>query len=429
MNNQGSIPQRTVLLLGKSSLLMPQLTNLINSFGDLRVEKTFSVRDALSIIMNIKPGLIISEWELVDHSVIELLQILQSKQEWAKIPVLILLGETDDEQLSQARSSSAKAILRQPLKKQQLFPYLQELFPSHATKHKSGRSPETIQPEHGDKHSIRDRLEKIDKLAPLPIIVQEIFEISDDPGSSARDLAKVIQKDQSITAKILRIVNSAYYGFYRKVGSVSHAIVILGFNEVKNISIAACMVQAFSEGYNKLFNRKEFWTHSLGAAFTAKALSRELIGVKPDDAFVAGLLHDIGKVVLDQHFMDAFTETLTAARIENRPLNKVSNELLGIDHAEIGGLISERWKLPNGLVEAISYHHSPGIMNQHDYLTHLAHLSNYFCHRHNIGSSGNPLPDAADPQSLAALGLENNSLEEIWKSLEIDPASLKAIFD
>ncbi len=267
--------------------------------------------------------------------------------------------------------------------------------------------------------NIRSEIIQISKLAPLPKIVQQIFKVTSDPTSSARDLSLLIIKDQSLTAKILKIINSAYYGFNRKIGNVNHAIVILGFDEIKSITMALCLMKYYPVEQSRLFNRELFWKHSIGTAHIARALSSLKMELNCEDAYVIGLLHDFGKVILDQFFPEVFRNALELAAQHKQPLHHVLKESIGIDHAEIGGLIAEHWQLPVPLSNAIRLHHNPAEADNSDYFVHLVHLANYFCHKNVIGASGNPKPDEPFEGSLKALGIENQDLDQVWDFLNI----------
>jgi putative nucleotidyltransferase with HDIG domain len=241
------------------------------------------------------------------------------------------------------------------------------------------------------------------------------------------DLRSAIEKDQSLTAKLLKTVNSAYYGFHRKVGNVDRAIVVLGFNEIINLTLAACIIQEYNGSEDRVFNHQQFWIHALGAAYIARTLAARRPELNAKDAFVIGLLHDFGKVALDQHFHKLFADIITAAAREHRPLHGVESERLFIDHAEIGAIIAESWKLPQPLVKAIQYHHSPELGHGHPQEIALAHLANYYCHNHQIGNSGNPAPDKPRPECLAVLGIAERDLEEVWQLLGIDEIQLRTL--
>lgn len=270
------------------------------------------------------------------------------------------------------------------------------------------------------RQTILAELNQIQHTASLPVIVPRILEVSSDPDSSARNLGEVIKHDQSLTAKILRIVNSAFYGLYRKVGNINHAIVILGFEEIRNISIAACLIKSFKDTKTKYFNQNEFWNHSLCTAYISKALADLKQNLNKEDAFVTGLLHDYGKVILYQFFNAYFTEIIQIAHKKNVPLQKIEREYLNIDHAEIGGIVCENWRLPVKLVKAVSLHHDPSAAIRNDYDTHLAHISNCLEHKFGIGNSGNPVKEELNAESMQIFGLTGIEDETLWESLNIN---------
>jgi len=270
------------------------------------------------------------------------------------------------------------------------------------------------------RQTILTELERIQHTASLPAIIPRILQISSDPNSNAKQLGEVIKQDQSLTAKILRIVNSAFFGLYRKVGNIDHAIVILGFEEVRNISIAACLIKAHQGKKTEFFDQNEFWLHSLSTAYISKTLSDLKKDMNTEDAFVTGLLHDYGKVILNQFFNDFFTEIIEIAYETNLPIQTVAQKYLNIDHAEIGGIITENWKLPVRLVKAVTLHHNPQQAQQYEYDIHLAHISNCLAHKFGIGNSGNPIHDRLSQESMHIFGFEGVELEVIWKKLNID---------
>ncbi len=415
--NAGNGDRKRVLLLDTSPLVMRNLERVLKKIGDCVSEQADSVRTALLSISQNPPDLILTEWELSDLTAAELLQVLKTRKEWKEIPVIICTSSGSTEISNEALKLGARDVMKKPINQQSLRKHLDQLFPEGSQKRSKKELP--------GKRNIRSELRHIGKLAPLPILAKSIIEISADPNASARNLAAVVKKDQSLTAKILKIVNSAYYGFYRKIGNVDHAIVILGFNEIKNISLAACIIRAYVDDSDPLFNREKFWLHALGSAYISRALSSFKPTLNTEDAFVIGLLHDIGKVVLAQHFTDLFSRCLNLAKKRKQPLHKVSAEVMEIDHAEVGGLVAEGWRLPVPLVRAIQFHHNPAVAGKDDYNIHLAHLANYFCHSNRIGESGNPVPDEPFAGSLKAFGLDKQDLDDVWRSLMIDTQSVK----
>ncbi len=272
---------------------------------------------------------------------------------------------------------------------------------------------------------IRGALDSIEHLAPFPKIVQRILDITNDETSSAKDLSRCIKEDMSLTARILRIVNSAYYGFSRTIGNIEHAIVILGFNEVVNIAMALILTRQYPGGRNTLLDKEQFWMHSVCTGYMARTLSKQVRSISAEDAFVAGLLHDIGKVVLDQFFPEELEQALQYARENKVSLRQASLKLLDIDHTEVGTRVAEHWELPLTLVQAIQYHHDPEHAPEDRLMPYVAHVANGMVHNKKVGDSGNPVPDSISQVALEKLHLADTSLDDVWEAAKLDDVDLK----
>ncbi|NQT35666.1 response regulator [bacterium] len=408
-----------ILLLDESPTAANETARLLSTSRKCEIEILYSVRNALQTISRNKPDLIITEWELKDYSATELLRILNSKEDLKNIPVIVCTVVRSNKLMMSAKNLGVSGVLLKPVNEKRLAKYIDNLFPLTKTGDHENIISDAAE-------IIKEQIKQIDKLSPLPTLAKEIINITNDPNSTARDLADVIRRDQTIVARLLKIVNSAYFNFYRKISDVSRAIVILGLEEVRNISLAACLMSNYPSRNSPHFNRDDYWKHAFGVAYISKELSKLCRDIPPEDAFTMGLLHDFGKVVFDQHFGEIFDVILKIAHRKERPLHLVSKELIKIDHPTLGGLITESWKLPNALILAIRYHHEP-YESFTDNQISLVHLANYFCHKYKIGSSGNPVPDEVYPASLPALGLDGKDLDEVWALTKLNPASLSVI--
>lgn len=395
---------------------------ILRNIADFEIASIDNFRDAVKHIAAHPPHLILAEWKINDLTVLEFLQVLRSRKAWLKIPVIVYASRQYLSQAQRALELGAYKVFPFPLEEESVKNSLMRFLP------KKTISTESVIPEDEVKN-LRQRINRIQQTAALPTLVPKILKVSNDPLSSAKNLGQVIKLDQSLTAKILKIVNSAFYGLYRKVGNVDHAIVILGFDEIRNISTAACLIKAHEGIPCQFFQPNEFWTHSLCTAYVARALSTKRPDLNTEDAFVIGLLHDYGKVILFQFFNTLFREVLALAVSKTKPLHQVASEYLGINHAEIGGIIAENWKLPAHLVKAVQFHHTPAAAHRHEYNIHLAHLANALSHKFGIGASGNPVPDEPYPESLKIFGFEGMSVGEVWDSLEIDLDAIKGFLD
>jgi putative nucleotidyltransferase with HDIG domain len=204
------------------------------------------------------------------------------------------------------------------------------------------------------------KLDQIKQLATLPVILQKVNRMLLDHETSMSQLTKIIESDQAITAKLLRMVNSAFYGFRAKIGNIPHAVVILGFNSIRNALISLSVLEFFDKASGaKRWDPQEFWVHSVSTAIFSKDLAEKTHLAVPDDSFTAGLLHDMGRIVLAQYFSEEFHQILAAMRRENLSFHQAEKGVYPpLDHARIGGYIAENWQFPPTLVEAIQCHHS-----------------------------------------------------------------------
>ena len=201
----------------------------------------------------------------------------------------------------------------------------------------------------------KKKLAEVREISTLPQVMARIMEIVTDENSCAVDLANEIAKDKSLTAKILKMVNSAYYGFYREIVRVSDAVVVLGFNEIRRLSLAISVLDILGRSKRNEI-RLKLWNHSLACAALSDILAKQW-RVHDSGAFTAGLLHDIGKAVLDQYFPSMFTAVQASVLKVSLKAHEAERLLFNFDHADIGCWLCEQWNLPVSLSEAIRYHH------------------------------------------------------------------------
>jgi putative nucleotidyltransferase with HDIG domain len=265
---------------------------------------------------------------------------------------------------------------------------------------------------------LRSVVQEISELPTLPQVVGSIIDLIDNPDTTIEDVNKAIEKDPALVGRILRLVNSAYYGLAEKVNSVRQAIVILGFSTVKSLAISASVFDMFNSDHDSGFSRVEFWNHSMSCATISRIVARWENGVDEDTAFVVGLLHDIGKLVLHQHAPEEFNTIIREARRGKLSFSQAENVVLGeTDHAEIGSWVAERWQLSDELIQAIANHHTV-LQVEDPEIRHLAavcRFANYICHRRRLGSSGNFCEPVMD--------------EEIWALLSIKPADMPKLVE
>ena len=204
---------------------------------------------------------------------------------------------------------------------------------------------------------LEDLLDQVESIAPLPHVATRVIQVGEDERFSAYDLASIIATDTAMTAKILRLANSAYYGFPRRISTVRDAVVLIGFRAVRATAIAAAVVDMFNKDGDPRFHGDLVWAHSVACASVAEVLAKRSRDVRPDEAFSAGILHDLGRLVLSQYARAPFARALDRATQEPAALETIETEIFGYDHAEVGAALARRWSFPTEVSQAIAEHH------------------------------------------------------------------------
>lgn len=202
-------------------------------------------------------------------------------------------------------------------------------------------------------------IQKIEEIPTIPIVSQRVMEMSGDDEAPFKDFVAIIEKDQALASKILRVANSAFYGFSTKVSSLKHAFVILGINEVKSIVLGCSLYNYFSHSENDAFDRTQFWKHAITCSQVAKLLGTHFSTGNRDSLFLAGLIHDIGKLILDQYFHEEFVQILKYVSFNKATFSNAEKKILGTTHNQIAAQLLEQWSFPEDVITQILYHHGP----------------------------------------------------------------------
>ncbi|MCK4906018.1 MAG: HDOD domain-containing protein [Spirochaetes bacterium] len=265
-------------------------------------------------------------------------------------------------------------------------------------------------------------LEKVDQIPTIPALSIKINEIVNDPNSDANALAEVISNDMAIASKILKIVNSAYYGFSEPIHSLQHAITILGFDLVKNLTLGIACVDTFKQHSKYGFDRNLLWIHSLAVATCSKIIANKTKNMnekKIQNLFIAGLLHDLGKVIIECYFPDQFADILKEAKKKNVSYYEAEQVVMGqFTHEIIGKIVSEKWGFPDFLVEALSAHHNPvNVSDKNKIFVSTIHLADFAAEIAEIGSTGSDIPTPLQDEVFETLGLDEDQLKQITVEL------------
>lgn len=254
--------------------------------------------------------------------------------------------------------------------------------------------------EHNSLELNKKLLAAVEKMPAFPRSVQRILELTRDVACSPKDLVQVIEKDPVMTIKILKVINSAYYSFPKKITAVSQCVVFLGFNTVKNLALSIAAIGILPKRNAAGFDIDHYLLHSLTTASLAKLLCTRAAsaGVDPMDCYIAGLLHDFGKVVFAQFMPVEFSAALDLSRRDNIPLHLAERQCIGADHTVVGSMLAERWQFAQHLVDCIRHHHSSE--GGASVMQACLFLANQISKQMHFGDSGNPCIDEPSAEQL-----------------------------
>jgi putative nucleotidyltransferase with HDIG domain len=252
------------------------------------------------------------------------------------------------------------------------------------------------------------------ELPTMPKTAVYVAKLVDDPNTSAAQVSTALASDQVLTARVLRMANSAFYGAPRRISTVTDAIVLLGMRTIRNMAMAvSCYDVLDREVKSYAMRRGDMWRHAFCVAYGAQIIAKQVRYRATEEAFVAGLLHDIGKVVISLNLSEEFRQVIEIARGGETPFLEAEQQVLGFDHAEVGARITENWNLPHHLVETILYHHAPSRQPEWSNLTAIVHVSDALCMVLGIGVGADGLRYPLEDGVMERLGLDPESVEDI----------------
>lgn len=269
---------------------------------------------------------------------------------------------------------------------------------------------------------IETLLNNIGELPTLPSIATAIMEKTLEANVNARQIAELVEKDQALALKVLKVANSPFYRRIKEISTIRGAVVLLGFNVLKSIVLSISVINMFNEKERRALDFYKFWQHSIACGVCAKSIASKIMPASAEDAFAAGLLHDLGKVIADQLLCKhgEYSEVLDAMNRAGSDIIDIEQDLVGIDHATIGKYLMERWNLPGHLAKAVGYHHS--LIDITDdietkRLCSIIHVADMVSNHLGIGM--NPIQTGfIDPSLLNHLGLTSQDIQDISISLK-----------
>lgn len=253
----------------------------------------------------------------------------------------------------------------------------------------------------------------VEKMPAFPKSVQRVIQLTSDINASAKEIVRVIESDPIMTVKILKVINSAFYGLPQKITSIQRAVVIIGLNTIKNLALSVAAMGFLNPTNKAGFDTQEFLLHSLTTASICRMLAERLRVPQADcsDFFVAGLLHDFGKIIFAEFYPENFKRALEKSEQQNIALHLNEREFIGMNHAEAGKLLAEKWELDEALISAIDHHHDT---NNDNILKDCVFAANQISKKMQFGFAGNPIIEPLPDHMISRFGFD---LDELILSL------------
>ncbi len=282
----------------------------------------------------------------------------------------------------------------------------------------------------GDQTIVNAAIAEVGEIATLPEVTVKIIQIVENPKSTARDLHEVIRNDPALAARILKVVNSAFYGLPGQISSTDRAIVLLGLSAVKNIAIAASMTRLF-QGGGKIegFTAMELWRHSIAVAVASRLITAAQGKPSVEESFLAGLIHDLGLLVERQVYPRKLADVIARFQTEGTSFVAMEEEVIGADHQAFGMALASKWRFPRALCTAIGYHHkATTLAAENRELPTLVHLADVLACQASIGFGATATGEEVDDQALEVLGLTPEAVEDIREQLPEQVQTAEAMF-
>lgn len=279
-------------------------------------------------------------------------------------------------------------------------------------------------------HSASELVRDIGGLVTLPDVYLRINQLVESPDSSTDDIARVISQDPSFTLRLLRLANSALYGRSSTVETVSRAVTMIGTSQIRNLALSMSVAKSFDGLPNELVSMENFWRHSLLCALAARHLAKEARRCDPDALFTAGLLHDIGELVIFNRMPGEAREALEAVldSSDELPVYQAERQVMSFDHSQVGGELARAWKLPPLLEDCIAHHHDIGNAKKHPRETALVHIANTVALMAEVDTLDPADAPPIDPRAWEITGLSEDAVEPAVRQAQAEVIEAEKLF-
>ena len=266
--------------------------------------------------------------------------------------------------------------------------------------------------------SPRDLLHGMEKLSSVPLVYTRLNEAINSPRSSVGYMSTIISQDPGLSARLLHIVNSAFFGFPRKIDTISRAVIVVGTQQLRDLALATSVIKSFKRIPEKFVTIESFWKHSVACGTAARTIASLVGEQNVEQFFVAGILHDIGRLIILEKAPEKAEEIFQCASASDQMLFEAERQVLGYDHAAVGSSLIQNWKLPLSLEQIIGYHHAPELATRYGVETMIVHLADAIVHAMRIGSSGEQSVPAVNEDAWDALGLSLDVLPRLMDMID-----------
>ncbi len=266
-------------------------------------------------------------------------------------------------------------------------------------------------------HAVEDLIDGSVELASLPSIFYQINEAVENPETSFAQLAQIISNDSALSARLLRLVNSSYFGFSSEIETITHAVTIVGMAQLRDLALATSVVSSFKGVPRDVVDMHSFWCHSIASGLAARVVSVYRNESNPERYYLTGLLHDVGRLLLYITVPDEMTKVFERYK-KGSLLHESERDVLRLDHTDVGGALMKKWNLPDSLVHAVQYHHRPMQAGTFTVEASISHLGDILAHALEIGSSGERSVPPLDTKAWEVVGLPSSLLSSILAQVD-----------
>ena len=428
-----SAPQADLAPVKKRSVLIvdrDRFASLISRMLASRyhTEVVHDGMEAFDRIQEVVPHVIVADMDIPGGG-LELAELVSMSPDYSSVPIILTSSKPTPDGVIRARRAGASSYLAKPFRPRDLHSRIESLLSTPGSPHGSGSSSEVGEApraptgdrdgrqrsertrEKATRADIRSRMAGIEGLPSFPATHAEITRLARSGEASSEEIADKIQLDPSLLATVFRLANSAHFGFRKTIDSLPLAVTLLGLEEIANLVMSVQVFEKLGayEGGAGL-DLEAFWKHSVGTAFVARATARRL-EVSAESAFLAGMLHDLGKIVLDRFFREYYASVICRVRQQSVPIAVVEHGALGLTHADVGGHLAIEWKFSEKFQDSMLYHHDPQQKCRYHRLVCVVHLADAICRKLEYGSGGDDAAPRIDRAALERFALGKQNLE------------------